>query len=491
MEKVFNNEGSMRTRLKKAKTSRVYYDLPDIVIDASGVHDNGTVRIQTLADFEAYCNNHKDVVDFLMQNYSKDIAAIYRNAMTELSDPKSETNISKILSGQPVKSNFVYQAAYAPSARSTVRGFLNTFNASKSGVLGVDVQLPRFKKTKKQIMKMFETEKGYFVPEINAEGLVVSKDSGKFNTNFTALSEEELARDYFFNNLEVPFGEFINKVGIKSEDIIRLSGEEVTEEYLRANSEVPFKDVINTVCINFEDIIALSKENLARQCLLEYFKAPYGNKADEMGIDFNALIDLSKKAYEQIGKSDMAKAVSNLVDTCAETYPLDFYVKGKRVKNVGISDSADEIVSEEVTNEVLLDEITDESLVEGLAEETTDESLAEGLAEEVTDETLSDEIADTLLDGDDSITDDSITDDSITDDGIVDEIRIEGDGSSIRPGIEGGEVVITITADAGVVYRYVSVYSSKVKDGNGKPMHESKSKRCLVIKTESEPSERE
>lgn len=403
-KKIFNNEGAMKTRLKKAKTGRVFYDLPDIVVDASGAHDNGTVRIQTLADFEAYCKNHEDIVDFLMQNYSEEIAAIYRNAMTELSDPKSETNISKILSGQPIKSNFVYQASYAPSARSTVRGFLNTFNASKSGVLGVDVQLPRFKKTKKQIMKMFETEKGYFVPEINAEGLVVSKDGGKFNTNFVAIPASE-----------------------------------ITEEQL-----------------------------------LEYFKAPYGDKADEMGIDFKDLIDLSKKAYEQIGKSDMAKTVSNLVDTCAETYPLDFYVKGKKVKNVGLLDNADEI-----TNEVLLDEITDESLVEGLADEVTNETLVEELADEVTDETLSDEIADTLLDGDDSITDDS----------IVDEIRIEGGVHHTRTGIEGGEVVITIAPEeAGVVYRYVSVYSSKVKDGNGKPMYESKVKRLVIT---SEPSERE
>lgn len=453
MEKIFNNEGAMRTRLKKAKTSRVYYDLPDIVVDATGAHDNGTVRIQTLADFEAYCKNHEDIVDFLMQNYLKDIAAIYRNAMTELYDPKSETNISKMFSGKPVKSNLVYQAAYAPSPRSTIRGFLNTFNASKSGVLGVDVQLPRFKKTKKQIMKMFETEKGYFVPEINAEGLVVSKDGGKFNTNFTAYSEEELARDYFFNNLEVPFGEFINKVGIKSADIIKLSEEKVTEEYLRANSEVPFKDVINTVCIDFEDIIAISKENLARQCLLEYFKAPYGDKADEMGIDFNDIVDLSKKAYGQIGNVDVAKTVSDLVDTCAETYPLDFYVGSKKVKSVGLLADADEI-----TKETLLDEISDE--------------------------VLSDEIADGLLDEGEMV--DSVP---FEDEGdIVDEIRIEGEGSSIRPGIEDGEVVITITPEAGVVYRYVSVYCSKVKDGNGKPMSESKVKRLVIT---PEPSERE
>lgn len=224
MEKIFNNEGYMKNRLEKAKTDRVYYDLPDIIVDESGVQEKGLVRIQTLADFEAYCKNHQIIVSFLMENYPKVVADIYRNAMTELSAPSSETNISKILSGQPVKSSFVYQAAYAPSARSTISGFLNTFNASKSGVKGTEVKLPKFKRTKKQFMKMFEKNmKGYFVPEINSEGLVVSKEGGKFSTNFIALSEEDVTKEQLIEYFKAPFGDIADKIGIDFEDIIDLS----------------------------------------------------------------------------------------------------------------------------------------------------------------------------------------------------------------------------------------------------------------------------
>lgn len=224
MEKIFNNEGYMRTRLEKAKTDRVYYDLPDIIVDESGVQEKGLIRIQTLADFEAYCKNHQIIVSFLMENYPKVVADIYRNAMTELSDPSSETNISKILSGDKVKSNLIYQAAYAPSARSTVRGFLNTFNASRAGVKGTEVELPKFKRTKKQFMKMFEkNSKGYFVPEINSEGLVVSKDGGKFSTNFIALSEEDVTKEQLIEYFKAPFGDIANKMGIDFEDIVELS----------------------------------------------------------------------------------------------------------------------------------------------------------------------------------------------------------------------------------------------------------------------------
>lgn len=225
MEKIFNNEGEMKRRLERAKTSRVYYDLPAIDFDENGAfYEYESVRIQTLAEFEEYCKKHQVVAEFLMENYPKFVADIYRNAMTELSDYTQKTNASRILSGKPVSSNVIYQTAFSPAANVILRSFINTFNYKQADLQGKTVELPKFKKTKKQILKMLQRgDEGYFIPEIDANGLVVSKDGGKYSTNFIAVSCEDVTREQVLEYLKAPFGDRADELGIDFEAILEKS----------------------------------------------------------------------------------------------------------------------------------------------------------------------------------------------------------------------------------------------------------------------------
>ena len=262
MEKIFNNQGELSKWLN-TKTGKNFIMVPDFDKDADGnyVMKDELLKINTLAGFKDYIAKHQEIVEFLGENYPKLVSTIYKNTMTSFTDPKGRTTYAKIFSGKPVKNTEIYQEAHATDIRSIFSGFLKTYNAKNMGLEGNDVLLPKVKRTKKQFMKLFEkNNKGYMIPEIDKNGLVVNATNSKddFSVNFIAVPAEDVTNYQLSDYFTAPFGDKI-----------------------------------------VEAII-------------------------DCGVDFDKIEELCLKAYENIGQAEMVESLEEIMDYCMAVYPLSF-----------------------------------------------------------------------------------------------------------------------------------------------------------------------
>lgn len=226
--KITNRDGEYTRRLQESKTGKFCIELPDFDVDKNGnlVPNSKLVKINTYEQFIDYKNRHEMVVNFIMENYPSVIATVYRNSLTSLSDKDHKTAIGKILSGQKIKNTSIYETAFSPDEECLYLFGLNNYNYVKGGFVGREAVLPsRVKRTRKQLMTLLEKDRnGFFVPEIDEKGLVVSVGKGRdhFDVNFIAVHGDEITNEQLFDYLTAPFGDRVQESGIDFQSIAEL-----------------------------------------------------------------------------------------------------------------------------------------------------------------------------------------------------------------------------------------------------------------------------
>ncbi len=196
--------------LKKVKAGKSIF-LPEYKInDTTGEWEEIQVEIKTEDEFNAYVAKHQEIKDFLETQNSKSAAKIYANAMYSLTSPANTTIAGKLLSGKKMTSGAFYGSGNIPQAKDAVYGVLNTKMKADLGILGKDVVLPMVKKTKTQVLKLLKDGiDGYYIPQIDKDGLVVTKGRGleHFDVNFISVSSEDVTKDQLMEYFKAPFGD--------------------------------------------------------------------------------------------------------------------------------------------------------------------------------------------------------------------------------------------------------------------------------------------
>lgn len=218
MEKIFNNQADLARRLN-SKTGRFAIEMPDFYKDENGnyIVKDEPIVINSLEGFNDYIAKHQEVVEFLGENYPKLVSTIYKNTLTSLADPLNKTAFSRVLTGLPVKNTVIYQTAHAADSLSVFKGFIKTYNAKNIGFEGEEHPLPKVKRTAKQFMRQFKNSNvGYFVPEIDKNGLVVNATNSKddFQVKFVAVPDVDVSYFQLFDYFTAPFGDKLGEAGI-------------------------------------------------------------------------------------------------------------------------------------------------------------------------------------------------------------------------------------------------------------------------------------
>lgn len=226
MEKVFNNQATIAKKMQN-KVRRPVLVLPNVVFDAKGqfVIGKGYVEISDYEQFCKYISTQSAVIEYLKANYPSVIAKIYKNALSELTDPEKSTIAGKLLTGKNVRDIESFDAGLATNGESTVYGIIKTINTRQSGVKGKKVVLPVVKRPKSTVMSMFARDKkGYFVPEIDENGLVVipSKDKSHFNLKFIGVKESDVTKEQLIEFFKAPFGDKADESGVDFEKLVEL-----------------------------------------------------------------------------------------------------------------------------------------------------------------------------------------------------------------------------------------------------------------------------
>lgn len=218
MEKVFSNQKEIERKFG-LKRNPLVLTLPDFVENEDGTYTilDNPVTITSYEQFCEYSKKHEIMLKYLSENYPEIISNVYKNALSELVDTRKSTLAGKYLGGKNVKSNDVMESGFATSSKNTIFGILRSVNAKKKGIDGKVVELPKIKRAKRQVMKNFAKNKeGYFIPEINNEGLVVnpSKDKSHFDVNFVGFAATDVTLDQVIEYLKAPFGDKADESGV-------------------------------------------------------------------------------------------------------------------------------------------------------------------------------------------------------------------------------------------------------------------------------------
>ena len=198
------NAGNLLKRIRAGKS----IELPEYVQNSSNEWEERKVVINTEDEFNAYVAKHQEIKDFLDSKNSSAAGKIYAKAMYALTSPANSTIAGRLLSGKEMSSGKFYAAGNIPQAKDAVYGVLNTKARADLGVLGLDVELPKVKKTSSQVLKLLKSGvEGYYVPQIDKDGLVVTKGSGMdhFDVNFVAVSSNDVTREQLLEYLKAPF----------------------------------------------------------------------------------------------------------------------------------------------------------------------------------------------------------------------------------------------------------------------------------------------
>ena len=151
--------------------------LPEFVRLDSGEWIEDVTTISSLDEFNAYIERQEAIVERLKAVHHSDNAAkIYSNAFYALTSPANTTMAGRLLSGKVINSSKVFRSPNIESAKDAIYGVLNTIARDDLAVVGKEVELPKVKRTSSQVLSMFKKGiEGYFVPQIDKDGLVVNK----------------------------------------------------------------------------------------------------------------------------------------------------------------------------------------------------------------------------------------------------------------------------------------------------------------------------
>ena len=170
-------------------------ELPDIEKAETGewVFGGDTVEIDSLEAFNAYMSENEELYEIIKNNYPSVISTVWRSAFGKMYG--GESVASKMLHGKPVDLDSVVMATsfYEHSAdEPTINYILTKVNniVRKNNV----TTIKPYKKAKKEVMSLLGASKGkgYFLPEITENGVVVTPTkSNRLSARFFAVGENE------------------------------------------------------------------------------------------------------------------------------------------------------------------------------------------------------------------------------------------------------------------------------------------------------------
>lgn len=282
--KITNIDGKLRSKFKNQKNFSI--SMPDFYVeDGRLVPTDKFVKISSLEEFNEYAKRHEFIMKYLMENYPSAVAAVYRNAFSELADPKHKTIIGKILSNMKNSKSSLIEAAFPADPSSVYVSALNNLNYLNKGFVGNKPHLPIFKRTPREVLRKFEKNKnGFMLPEMDEHGLVARVSGGRNDRKFSL------------------------------------------------------------------NLIAVNSKEITPEILFDYLTAPFGDRFEESGVDFDQVAKLCNKAYAAIGTSEMANAVSEVIDYCVAIYPLSFEQVPKdrpRTKKEANTETLPSVIEEE------------------------------------------------------------------------------------------------------------------------------------------------
>ena len=200
---IIKNEKKLRKKFEKDSMFSV--ELPNIFKGNDGMwhSESDMVEISSLAEFNAYVQDNKELYEILKRDYPAVIATIWRNTFSKMT---GETSIaSKMLHGGIISyDKIIANQGFDEYQDTTFNYIISKVNGQRK--TGNPVQIKPYKKAKKQVMKMLGADKeGYFLPELSETGAVVvpTKES-KLSVRFFAVSAdeytEEQVREYLLAN---------------------------------------------------------------------------------------------------------------------------------------------------------------------------------------------------------------------------------------------------------------------------------------------------
>lgn len=187
-----------------------------------------SLKIYTTSQLKAYEEKIRKYYDHINQKYPNDykVVRILDNTLAELSDPEHTTKIGKFLSGAPVKSSTIFEENFSLDPANTICGFISTYNRDVLGFEGKKVALPRVKRPRETAINIFKKNPvGFFVPEIDEKGLVVTagKNNKNFNIKLVAVNTKDITNEQFFDYITAPFGARAKESGVPFDLIKELS----------------------------------------------------------------------------------------------------------------------------------------------------------------------------------------------------------------------------------------------------------------------------
>ncbi len=186
-------------------------ELPDIrkSEDGSWVFGGEYIDIDTIEDFRLYAEDNNELFEIIKAQYPQIISTIYRQAISNLSDRNKKTIASKMLNGETFDLDKIAAstATYEWGRQTpTISYILSKVNGDKKS--GKPVAIKPYKKAKKEVMNYLNggrEQRGFFLPEITENGLVVTPTKDKrLSPRFFAVGEneytEEQVREYLLAN---------------------------------------------------------------------------------------------------------------------------------------------------------------------------------------------------------------------------------------------------------------------------------------------------
>ena len=198
--------------IKSRLDNEEVFTVPNLELKDGKYSFAGTIEIRNRKDYYAYIRKHKELVEFLYENFDPYVINNYRKNLAVLFDPTKSTNSMKMLSGATTSSRLHYE----PNPTSVLKSFLNTYNAKKVGI-GDEYRIhPLVKKVSSDFMASIgkNNSEGFVVPMINENGLVAHRmervdggEVGHFDIQIIAIpQDEEITQEALREYLALPFG---------------------------------------------------------------------------------------------------------------------------------------------------------------------------------------------------------------------------------------------------------------------------------------------
>lgn len=274
--------------------------LPNIYKTSDGVWEfDGLDReFDTYEEFQEYAAENEEFYQLLKERYPAVISTIWKSAFSKFYG--GETVASKMLHGGTVDydalimgTSFDEYSVDTPTINYILTKACNKFNKHNP------VSIKPYKKAKKEVMSMLGagSTKGYFLPEITENGVVVTPTKfNKLSARFFAVEDgeytEEQVREYLTINADYEFSDEKQKaLNIKDhvDSIIKQS--RIAYESMMTNDMKSMRDAIERMNIDCSYLYAPDFSVIEQKETAKKMKSSTAGLGDTDSFDATKAID--------------------------------------------------------------------------------------------------------------------------------------------------------------------------------------------------------